>query len=191
MADIPVPGSTPACDPAVFAQVWSRVAPGEDCPVEPTAPVPAPQATPSSAPQAEPTVVPQEDPQGRQLQALILECLNEAAAYRGLTRRSRRSRQELLDLAGWKTRQARRLSAAYFLLSGVRYWPQSATAPEPPESFFPVLRQQFLAERDRASAWKALGETADDADLQELYLTLAQEAQDLAHTLRLIVERET
>lgn len=184
MADMPVP--SPACDPEVFAQVWSRVAPGGDCPVVPTAPAPEPQAAP-----AEPAVVPQEDPQGRQLQALILECLNEAAVYQGLTRRSRRSRQELLDLAGRKTRQARRLSAAYFLLSGVRYWPQSATAPEPPESFFPVLRQQFLAERDRANAWKALGEAAGDADLQELYLTLAQEAQELAYTLRLIVERET
>lgn len=186
LSSVPTPDVPSPCDPAVFAQVWSRVAPGEDCPVEPTVPMPLPRP---SAP--EPAVVPQEDPRAHQLQALVLECLHDAATYRALTRRSRRSRQELADLAGWKTRQARRLSAAYFLLSGVRYWPQSATAPEPPESFFPVLRQQFLAERHRSSAWRELGEAEPDPDLQELYLTLAQEAGDLAHTLRLIVERET
>lgn len=166
-------------DPAVFAQVWSRVAPGEDCPVEPVAPanVPAP--------------LPQEDPRGPRLQAMVRDCLQDAAAYRALTRRSRRSRQELTDLAGWKTRQAKRLSAAYFLLSGVRYWPQAATAVEPPESFFPVLRQQFLAERRRAEAWRELGQQEQDPDLRELYLTLADEANTLARTLRQIIERET
>lgn len=190
MTDIPTPAPTPdtpisPCDPAVFAQVWSRVAPGEDCPVEPTAQPPQPQPAPS------PQEVPQEDPQGRQLQSLIRECLNDASLYRDLTRRSRRARLELADLAQWKTRQARRLSAAYFLLSGVRYWPQGATVPHPPESFFPVLRQQFLAERDRAESWPALESQTADADLKELYRTLADEARELAHALRIIVERET
>lgn len=186
LSSVPTPDVPSPCDPAVFAQVWSRVAPGEDCPVEPTAPLPVPQS-----PGPGPATVPQEDPRGHQLQAMVRECLHDAATYRALTRRSRRSRQELADLAGWKTRQAKRLSAAYFLLSGVRYWPQAATAPEPPESFFPVLRQQFLAERRRTDAWRELGEREPDPDLQALYLTLAQEAGDLAQTLRLIVERET
>lgn len=181
-----VPDTPAPCDPAVFAQVWSRVAPGENCPVEPAVPMPAPRSNTS-----EPAVVPQEDPRAHQLQALVLECLHDASTYRALTRRSRRSRQELADLAAWKTRQAKRLSAAYFLLSGVRYWPQAATVPEPPESFFPVLRQQFMAERRRSRAWQELGEKEPDPELQELYLTLAQEAKDLGRTLRLIVERET
>lgn len=179
LSSVPTPGAPDPCDPAVFAQVWSRVAPGEDCPVEPTVPAGAPHP------------VPREDSRGHQLQAMVLACLHDAATYRALTQRSRRSRRELADLAGWKTRQARRLSAAYFLLSGVRYWPQAATVPEPPESFFPVLRQQFLAERRRAEEWRRLGEQEPDPDLRELYLTLADESATLSRTLRLIVERET
>lgn len=179
LSSVPTPDVPSPCDPAVFAQVWSRVAPGEECPVEPAVPAPIP------------AVVPQEDPRAHQLQAMVRECLHDAATYRALTRRSRRSRQELTDLAGWKTRQAKRLSAAYFLLSGVRYWPQAATAPEPPESFFPVLRQQFLAERRRTEAWRKLGEQEQDPDLRGLFLTLADEAATLGRTLRLIVERET
>lgn len=171
-------------DPAVFAQVWSRVGPGEDCPVEPTAPVPALQSP-------APTPLPREDPRRQQLQVLVQTCLQDASTYRALAKRGRRARQDLSELAGRKTRQAKRLSAAYFLLSGVRYWPQATAAPQPPEGFFPALRQQFLAERERQRAWAALGETTEDEDLQALYLSLAQEAGELAHALRLIVERET
>lgn len=185
------------CDREVFAQVWSRVAPGENSPVEVAAAAPeAPRAAEAplkSGPLAVqgPVSLGEDDQEGRRLQELIRAALADAATYQRLTQRSRRARQELQELARRKTRQAKRLSAAYFLLTGVRYWPQGAVPAEPPESFFPVLRQQFLSEGRRREALNAACDEVADPFLKELYLSLSEEAAELGYTIRLIVERET
>lgn len=174
------------CDREVFAQVWGRVAPGGDSPVEVTPQTPAQPPAP-----AEPVSLGEDDPEGRQLQELTRRALSDASIYRELTRRSRRARMELNELSGRKTRQAKRLSAAYFLMTGVRYWPRETTPVNPPESFFPVLRQQFLAEGQQAKTLRQAAQGAGEPMLRELYLSLAEEADEVAYTLRLIVERET
>lgn len=178
------------CDREVFAQIWGRVDPGGSGPVE-VAPAPADAPGPEEADAQGPVCLGQEDMEGQRLQELIRSALSDASIYQGLTRRSRRARQELSELARHKTRQAKRLSAAYFLMTGVRYWPQETTPVNPPESFFPVLRQQFLAERRRREALGALAKETADPSLRELYLSLAEEAGELVYTIRLIVERET
>lgn len=166
------------CDREVFARVWSRVSPEGNGLVEPTPP--------------EAAVEPEADsPAGRQLQRLTLNCLEEAATYRQLLRRSRRARGELTQLAGQKLRQAKRLSAAYFLMTGVRYWPQETVRPEPVQSFFSTLRQRFLAEGRMAAELEGLSRETGDAGLAALYRALAEEARELELMIRLIVEKET
>lgn len=174
------------CDREVFAQVWGRVAPGGSAAVEVA---PKAQAEPSTP--AEPVSLGEDDREGRRLQELTRRALSDASVYRELTRRSRRARLELNELAGRKTRQAKRLSAAYFLMTGVRYWPRETTPANPPESFFPVLRQQFLAEGEQARALRQAAQEVEEPMLGELYLSLAEEADELVYTIRLIVERET
>lgn len=175
------------CDREVFAQVWGRVAPGGDSPVE-VAPQP-PEQTPQAA--QGPVSLGEDHPEGGRLQELTRRALSDASVYQELTRRSRRARLELNELAGRKTRQAKRLSAAYFLMTGVRYWPRETTPVNPPESFFPVLRQQFLAEGEQAKALRQAAQGVEEPMLRELYLSLAEEADEVVYTLRLIVERET
>lgn len=175
------------CDREVFAQVWDRVAPGGAGPVEvaPRAEAPARGAAQG------PVSLGEDDQEGGRLQELIRRALSDASVYQELTRRSRRARMELQELAGRKTRQAKRLSAAYFLMTGVRYWPRETTPVNPPESFFPVLRQQFLAEGQQAGELRRDAQGAEEPMLRELYLSLAEEADEVVYTIRLIVERET
>lgn len=171
------------CDREVFARVWSRVSPEGNGLVEPTPPVAA---------EPEPAVEPEADsPAGRQLQRLTLTCLEEAATYRELLRRSRRARGELTQLAGQKLRQAKRLSAAYFLMTGVRYWPRETVRPELVQSFFSTLRQRFLAEGRMAAELEDLSREAGDPGLEALYRALAGESRELELMIRLIVEKET
>lgn len=177
------------CDREVFAQVWGRVAPGGGSPVEPVAPA---RTQPPAAPATQaPVEMGEQDGTGRQLQGLVLGLLTDASVYRDLARRTRRSMGELQELHGQKTRQAKRVSAAYFLLTGVRYWPREATPVNPPEGFFPALRERFLAEGRLARELDDLAGACQEEDLTELYTALAQDTRDMARTIRLIVERET
>lgn len=108
------------CDREVFAQVWSRVDPAQGGMVEPLPPAEdAPAPEPPAAPEA--VTVGEGGETGRQLQALVLGLLTDGSVYRDLARRTRRSVGELQELHQQKLRQAKRLSAAYFLLTGVRY----------------------------------------------------------------------
>lgn len=188
------------CDREVFAQVWSRVDPAQGGPVEPVAqeaggaekpvaqsPTPAPVAPAAQGVET----VGEEDETGRRLQMLVLGLLTDGSVYRDLTRRTRRSTAELQELHQTKLRQAKRLSAAYFLLTGVRYWPKETTPVNPPESFFPALRQRFLAEGRLALQLEAMAGECREEELAELYTGLAQETRDMARAIRYIVERET
>lgn len=181
------------CDREVFAQVWGRVRPQGDGPVEPAA-EPGPcreeqETAPASMALVELGAA--VDTDSRQLQGLTLDCLTDAAAYRELARRTRRAVSGLQALAQRKTHQAKRLSAAYFLLTGVRYWPKETTPVEPPEPFFPALRQRFLTEGRRRETLDCLAREATVPDLQELYLDLALETGEMVRAVRVIVERET
>ncbi len=181
------------CDREVFAQVWGRVRPQGDGLVEPVAEPGPCQTQQETAPAPMPPVELGEamDPDSRRLQSLTLDCLTDAAAYRDLARRTRRSVSGLQALAQRKTHQAKRLSAAYFLLTGVRYWPRETIPVEPPEPFFPALRQRFLTEGRRRQDLDRLARETEAPDLQELYLDLALETGEIVRAVRAIVERET
>ncbi len=170
------------CDRELFAQVWSRVDPAGGGPVEPI---------PPAAPMEVPGPAPAEDGAGRQLQALVLECLTDGSVYRDLARRARRSAGELQGLYRQKLRQAKRLSAAYFLRAGVRYWPREVTPANPREGFFPALRERYLAEGRLARRLEELAGDAGEESLRALYGELARETGEMARTVRAVVERET
>lgn len=158
-------------DREAFAQVWSRVDAQGTAPVEPV-------------PAAEPTASPQP---GTVLQELVAECLAGAETYRALARRHRRWAGEMAALRDQKTAQARRLSAAYFIRSGVRYWPRPDQAPG--AGFLATLRERYLAEGRLRARLESLAQTAGE-DLAELYAQLARETADMARRVRTVVERE-
>lgn len=172
------------CDREVFAQVWSRVAPGGGGPVEPNPPVER------NAPAVE-AAAPAEEEQAGTLRGLVLEFLTDASVYRDLSLRARRAVGALQGIYRQKLRQAKRLSAAYFLLTGVRYWPRAVTPANPPEGFFPALRERYLAEGRLARRLEALAKAGGEQSLRELYSDLARETDALVREIRRVVERET
>ncbi len=165
-------------DREAFAQVWSRVSAQGGGLVEVVSPEEPSQTGP------------QESGGDGELQALVLTCLTGAGAYQELKRRTRRSGAELTALAEQKTRQAKRLSAAYFLRTGVRYWPRDTVPHREAASFFSALRDRFLAEKQLAGELEAMASAARD-ELVELYADLARETGEMARAIRRIVEKET
>ncbi len=127
-----------ALDRETFAQVWSRVSPKGDGPVEVIPPAGGPD----------------EGAGAGQLQALILTMLTDASVYRDLARRTRRSVAAVTGLGRLKTAQARRLGAAYFLMTGVRYWPAGATPVNPPEGFSPPCGSGFWPKDVWPGPWR-------------------------------------
>lgn len=82
----------------------------------------------------------------------------------------------------------RRLSAAYFLITGTRYAPKCAV-PCLPASFPLALRQQFGWEQQWEQKNCQAAQDTTDPCLRELYLELAQEGAFHAGTIRSILEQ--
>lgn len=116
----------------------------------------------------------------------------ELAAWRGyqnLARRGGQGGRTLAALAEGCRRRAKRLSAALFLVSGVRFWPAAQTAVPVPRSYFAALREHFLAEQNRGQSYRAAAEECRDCCLRMLYLDLAEECIDHAGRIRMLLER--
>ena len=199
-----LPGGAPAEDlsledRAVFERVWRRVMPQDrpDCPFvlegeggeareESKLPVPV-QTVP--VPQTRGDTYPEEDVpclgaasavHGAQLQQFIADELADWKYYQTLARRAGNGGRVLATIAADERRHAKRLSTAYFLITGVRYWPVDR-APAPPAGPLPAaLRQRFAAEQRGAAAYQAAAEETADPCLQALYRELAGEED--AHT---------
>ena len=115
---------SPSCDQETFARVWRRVMPEDraDCPFVLPAALPAPDPSGREEPgPARPCLEPASAGSGARLQQYIDRALAGWRSYRALARRIPGAPgRRLAALAGGERRLARRLSAAYFLLSGVR-----------------------------------------------------------------------
>ena len=95
----------------------------------------------------------------------------------------------LSALAADQHRQARRLSAAYFLLSGLRYWPtESLPAPMIP-SFWGALRQRHQAEQQSELSYRLAADDTDDSTLLELYDQLMEGCRNHCRQLRNLLEQ--
>ena len=112
-----------------------------------------------------------------------------AAAARAMTRRASGACAKALSVLACDHRSAfRRLSAAYFLITGKRYTPKCAV-PTLPTSLPLALRQQFLWEQQWEQKNKQAAAATNDPCLKELYLELALEGAFHAGTIRSLLEQ--
>lgn len=182
-------------DREVFERVWRRVMPEDrpDCPFtlyseEETEHAPV-QPTEEKRTELVPVPAEQSGGDGAVLQAFIADELSDWRTYQTLARRIPGGNgRALMGVAADERRHAGRLSAAYFLLSGVKFWPPAE--PElTKEGWMALLRRRYWAERKGAEAYRtAAGRTGDSA-LRELYLELAGDEEAHAGVIRVILER--
>lgn len=127
---------------------------------------------------------------GQALQGFIMDELGDMRRYQHLSRRGcGGAGRTLAAMAADELRHARRLSAAYFLISGVWFWPEQAAAPAPAGSYPALLRRSFALEQQGAQRYLAAAEEMEDACLNRLCLELAEEEKQHAATLRALLEQ--
>lgn len=182
-------------DREVFERVWRRVMPEDrpDCPFTLYSEEEMEQAAVQPAEEKRTELVPipaeRSGGDGAVLQAFIADELSDWRTYQTLARRIPGGNgRALMGVAADERRHAGRLSAAYFLLSGVKFWPPAE--PElTKEGWMAILRRRYWAERKGAEAYRtAAGHTGDSA-LRELYLELAGDEEAHAGVIRGILER--
>ena len=200
-----------ACDRETFERVWRRVMPEDrpDCPFvlpEGQGAAGGPAALPVAAAPALPPVRPSRPVAGEehdvpclgaasagyggQLQQFVDRELADWRYYQSLARRAQGNGGRVLStLAADERRHAKRLSTAYFLLSGVRYWPVERTPNPTPAPFAAALRERFMEEQRGAAAYQAAAEETTDPCLRELYRELAEEEDAHTWLLRGILEQ--
>ena len=174
-------------DPEVFARVWSRVMPDQALsPIQPALPAlrsPAQTApAPSCLGEGSARYVPQ-------LEALMDQLHAALGSVRQLARRGGgRASRLLASLAADQQRQLRRLSAAYFLITGRRYAPkgQGAAPSGPLSSALRTLFQQ--AQQCAAQAAVLAWTVSDDPCLSRLLEDIQDEAQSHAAQIRVLLE---
>ena len=188
----------PNCDREVFARVWKRVMPDrrEDCPFEVV----------EAAQQSLPAVVVPDPPaaeeegtvclgsasavHGPQLQQYIDQELAAHRCCQTLARRVPGSGGRMLsNLAAEQRRQAKRLSTAYFLISGVRYWPADRSGSPVNGPVTAALREQFQAMQRYAACYRAAAAGTADPCLEALFHQSAEEAEAHAWVIRNVLEQ--
>lgn len=203
-----------ACDREVFERVWRRVMPEDrpDCPFvlegDPPAetavgtdgsqlPVPR-QGSP--APLRMGDTYPAEEPDvpclgaasavyTQQMQRFIEGELADWKLYQALARRAGSGGRALSAIAADERRHAKRLSTAYFLITGVRYWPMDRVAASGKGNLAAALRQRFADEQRGAAAYLAAAEDTADTCLRDLYLELAGEEDTHTWMIRGLLEQ--
>ena len=174
-----------ADDPDRFARVWKRAA-GPNSPVEALATVQPAEAAPA-APREE---YPLGEGSARYGAFLRERVLAELRAWKRCLRLAGTGRGSALmkGLAGEKLGLARRLSAAYFLITGIRWFPREAADPGRWSTREQGLRELFRACQQGESAYRrAAADTADPA-LSVLFLELARE--ESGHQRRILTVLE-
>ena len=128
---------------------------------------------------------------GKQLQRQTLDALESWQLYRHLARRAGGGAcaRTLAALAAEQHRAARRLAAAYFLISGVRWWPMDRLPPLSAPSFQGTLRREFQREQQRSGAYDTAAADTRDEALTELYRELAAQSRDRSAALRSVLEQ--
>ena len=173
-------------DPDRFARIWKRVMPEEreDCPIE-IVKQPRPDPPPAGErPQRQPGPT---HPMAPFLRQQIGGELQDWQDYLAL---SRRGNGVLRGIAAQELTHARRLSAAYFLLTGIRFLPMERARPRRMANRAAALRERFQAEReDEARYRQAARDAGGDETLRTLFLALAEEEAAHAAQIQQILER--
>lgn len=124
------------------------------------------------------------------LRQQTLEALEAWQFYRHLARRTRgNAARTLTNLAADQHRLARKLAAAYFLHSGVRYWPSEQLSTPAINSYWGALRQQHQAEQQSELGYRMAMDEAGDNSLSELYGELSNSCRSHCKQLRSLLEQ--
>lgn len=161
-----------------------QLPPVPDCPVQEKPPVPGCPSCP-----VRPCLGEASKGDVNRLKELMTLAKTGALAGRALARRSNGPTAKAMSVLAQDHRSAfRRLSAAYFLITGKRYTPQCA-APLLP-AFLPLaLRQQFAWEQQWELKNNQAAQATADPCLRALYQELAQEGAFHAGAIRSILEQ--
>ena len=120
----------------------------------------------------------------------VMDALEGWQFYRHLARRARGTDARTLNsLAGELHKHARKLSAAYFLLTGLRYWPTELLGAPAIPSYWGALRQRHQAEQRQETAFRLAADDWEDPDMLELYGELADACQQRCRRLRGLLEQ--
>lgn len=127
---------------------------------------------------------------GEQLQRQVTAALESWQLYRYLARRaSGPSARVLTTLASERHKAARRLAAAYFLISGVRFWPVDRLTTPSITSYLGAIRRAYQSEQQLEQAYLLSAADTTDEALAELYRDLALQSRDHGELLRALLEQ--
>ncbi len=147
-----------------FRRVWQRVRAGTESPILPDAPTAKPGETDCSG----------------FLRQSVTQSLNLAAACRRWP--------ELRQMAEGCRSQARRLSAALFLATGVRFLPAEPTVRGDRSPLVESCRSLFFRMRRAEAAYRAAERQTAETDLRGLFHELAGECAIWQQRLRRFIE---
>ena len=131
------------------------------------------------------------DDRTARLRRQVMEALEGWQFYRYLARKARAGDARVLNgMAGELHRIARKLSAAYFLLTGLRYWPSELLSAPAIPSYWGALRARHQAEQRQEAAYQMSADDWDDPDMRELYNELIESGQRRSRQLRGLLEQD-
>lgn len=199
------------CDPEVFARVWDRVMPipSPSCPIELVEGVGVVNTAPPPQEPAKPAIIvpPRVETQtvhthgtspylggaatcdGGTLQAMIDNAVIDSHRYRQLAKRQKNGSKTLMVLANQRKKHGKKLATAYFLISGVNYWPKEPVATVQRTPYPAALRQGFQMAQHSHEGYTLAALETTDRQLGELYLTLAEEMAHHSNLLRYLLEQ--
>lgn len=205
---LPMNGPNPGMygsDRDLFKRVWQRVMPEdlEGCPIEVSAEtgmVPSCMDFNTPVPAVKSGLKPPSDGgicclgaasvvHAGQLQAFLALELEDHSFYQALAGRAGMSAAAVLrGIAAEERRHAKKLSAALFLISGVRCWPD-----RPPtfriSEYLGALRRRFGEELKGADTYRRAAEETNDSCLRDLYLELSDDEARHAQLIRAVIEQ--
>lgn len=125
------------------------------------------------------------------LRRQVMEALEGWQFYRHLAKRARGNDARTLNALASETHQgARKLSAAYFLLTGVRYWPSELLGTPAISSYWGALRNRYQAEQRQETAFRMAGDDWQEPSMIELYQGMAEGCQNRSRQLRTLLEQD-
>ncbi len=131
------------------------------------------------------------DDRSARMRRHVMDALEGWQFYRHLSRRARGGCARTLNaMAGEQHREARRLAAAYFLLTGLRYWPTELLGAPAIPSYWGALRQRHQAEQRLENSFRLAADDWDDQEMLALYNGLADGCQGRCRQLRELLEQD-
>lgn len=123
------------------------------------------------------------------LQELIRDEVQDWRYYQALARKVGGSAARVFaDLSADEKHHAKRLAAAYFLISGIRFWPEQNKKINI-GSYLQALRERFIGEQNGVAAYLTAAASCTDPCLRRLYLENAEDEADHACQIRSLVEQ--